>query len=71
MLDASRRDRDGRTGTATTRTASHYAGLRCGSVSLDGLRCEREAGHTEIRGRVGELHRAADGGLAVVWSERG
>jgi hypothetical protein len=55
----------------TPRPASRYTGLRCGSVSLDGLRCEREAGHTDIRGRVGELHRAADRGMPTVWNERG
>lgn len=52
------------------RPASRYVGLRCTSVSRDGVRCEREAGHTEVRGRVGQLHRAAVNGLPAVWSER-
>lgn len=49
---------------------SRYLGLRCDSVNLEGLRCEREAGHAEIRGRVGQLHRADGNGAPAVWSDR-
>ena len=51
-------------------TASRYHGLRCSSVNRDGMRCEREAGHAEIRSRTGQLHRAEPDGVPAVWSER-
>lgn len=48
---------------------SRYAGLRCDSVNFDGLRCEREAGHAEVRSRVGQLHQATVDGVRSVWSQ--
>jgi hypothetical protein len=49
---------------------SRYVGLRCSSVNRDGARCEREAGHTEVRSRTGQLHRAVTDGVPTVWRDR-
>ena len=52
------------------RAASRYTGMRCSSVSFEGMRCEREAGHTNVSSRIGEVHRAMLRGIPTVWRDR-